>query len=310
MPTLTDTKTLARAVWLVLLIAQVSATCPDEDAVLALANEFRIRHSSSPLVWDASIATAAQAHARQLAAGACGLSHSDDADLGESLYHEFYTPARMEPQSCVPAVQSWYNEVDSYRFTATPWADNQQSFQDVGDFTQLVWASTSNIGCGMAQAPDFSCHVVVCQFYIPGNVADDDYFLQNVLPIQESSEESSAEFSASGSRRSATALTLPATAVAAIQPGSYGHATGSPSSGPVITGSSDALGEATSAQPADHQPGGSRDDTDAAKPAADAIQHPATSAGSGQKVMRRRWSLSRGVARRHLLERPSGCLHP
>ncbi|GFH10585.1 hypothetical protein HaLaN_05922 [Haematococcus lacustris] len=35
-----------------------------------------------------------QAHARQLAAGACGLSHSDDADLGETLYHEFYTPAR------------------------------------------------------------------------------------------------------------------------------------------------------------------------------------------------------------------------
>ncbi|KAJ9517929.1 hypothetical protein QJQ45_004254 [Haematococcus lacustris] len=298
MPTLTDTKTLARAVWLVLLIAQVSATCPDEDAVLALANEFRIRYAAQP---DVCSTAYVQAHARQLAAGACGLSHSDDADLGETLYHEFYTPARMEPQSCVPAVQSWYNEVDSYRFTATPWADNQQSFQDVGDFTQArdLWHKlTSRIASLMPVVGHAPASVWLLTWM--GNVADDDYFLQNVLPIQESSEESSAEFSASGSRRSATALTLPATAVAATQPGSYGHATGSPSSGPVITGSSDALGEATSAQPADRQPGGSRDDTDAAKPVADAIQHPATSAGSGQKVMRRRWSLSRGVARRHL----------
>ncbi|KAL6753843.1 CAP domain-containing protein [Haematococcus lacustris] len=279
----------AAAVHLLLLAVSVSSFCLDNDAVLALANEFRLGHSSSPLVWNSSIAQSAQAHARWLAANSCRLTHSTGYELGETLYQESYTPARTEPQSCLAAVMSWYNEVYNYRFTDAPWTDNQDSIQDVGGFTQLVWASTSEMGCGIAQAADYSCHVVVCQYYVPGNVADDAQWLHNVLPIMEVSEESSSESSPSlldawaMSQNSVTATesssrTLPANA-------SHGGAPPSDSLAPAEESSEESSLKS------------SGDET--AESAADASHEQM----AGQQASARQSSPSRRAGRRHLKER-------
>ncbi|KAJ9533743.1 hypothetical protein QJQ45_026798, partial [Haematococcus lacustris] len=321
----------AAAVHLLLLAVSVSSFCLDNDAVLALANEFRLGHSSSPLVWNSSIAQSAQAHARWLAANSCRLTHSTGYELGETLYQESYTPARTEPQSCLAAVMSWYNEVYNYRFTDAPWTDNQDSIQDVGGFTQarnrpasltclccshstttsqyvcyegsrrhaimynaslLVWASTTEMGCGIAQAADYSCHVVVCQYYVPGNVADDAQWLHNVLPIMEVSEESSSESSPSlldawaMSQNSVTATesssrTLPANA-------SHGGAPPSDSLAPAEESSEESSLKS------------SGDET--AESAADA-SHEQMAADSLQQASARQSSPSRRAGRRHLKER-------
>ncbi|GLI70343.1 hypothetical protein VaNZ11_015302, partial [Volvox africanus] len=85
----------------------------------------------------------------------------------------------------------WYAEVMSYNFSAIyPFLENWP--KGTGHFTQLVWKATTKLGCGYA-LKDMTmkigsrtlmggCKMVVCRYREHGNVANDIYFLKNVLP--------------------------------------------------------------------------------------------------------------------------------
>jgi len=86
------------------------------------------------------------------------------------------------------------------------WADESQYYdfdiptgfsEKTGHFTQLVWKSTTEIGCGVTNCPPIEDSggdgdqenaaqgwYVVCEYYPPGNVVGDDntWFEQNVDP--------------------------------------------------------------------------------------------------------------------------------
>ena len=115
------------------------------------------------VTWDTTIATGAQSWSN-----ACVFQHSTGTGLGENLFASAGTPPTP-----AGAVASWESESSVYTYGTIP-APNQS---DVGHYTQLVWASTNLIGCGITHCttnspflPNFpEWDLVVCRYSPPGN---------------------------------------------------------------------------------------------------------------------------------------------
>ena len=69
-------------------------------------------------------------------------------------------------------IEAWYNEVDNY-------PDNTAQ-KAVGHYTQVVWADTSRVGCGIiaqyslnyyGENQHWLRHDLVCDYYTAGNMA-------------------------------------------------------------------------------------------------------------------------------------------
>ena len=82
--------------------------------------------------------------------------------------------------------EGWYHrEISSYPgYVGEPDMDN---FSEWGHFSQIVWASTSKVGCVVASCPDgmtggssMPSKYLVCNYHLPGNVQG--RYAENVLP--------------------------------------------------------------------------------------------------------------------------------
>jgi hypothetical protein len=79
------------------------------------------------------------------------------------------------------AIEAWGDERVHYNY-------NKPGFsEETGHFTQLVWKSTRTVGCdrhdcgiGQNNGQDARGWFVVCQYWPPGNVVDDNMFRDNV----------------------------------------------------------------------------------------------------------------------------------
>jgi Cysteine-rich secretory protein family len=92
------------------------------------------------------------------------------------------------------SASSWYNEEKLYNYNDPGAVD----FHKIGHFTQMVWKSTSQLGCGRALCSAATSPFngngakgewvyVVCRYKAPGNVMSFSgdtwsYFKENVLP--------------------------------------------------------------------------------------------------------------------------------
>ena len=115
------------------------------------------------LRWSTSLAQTAQGWANQ-----CVWQHSGTPGLGENLYASAPWGAAQ-----TPAATSWAAEAAYYNYAANTCASGQQC----GHYTQVVWRSTSQVGCAIrncstgspfgAQFPNWT--IVVCNYSPPGN---------------------------------------------------------------------------------------------------------------------------------------------
>lgn len=125
--------------------------------VTAAHNEARAAVGVGNLVWSASIASYAQAWANQLAANNCALAHRNENTYGENLFW------KSNGATSAQVVAQWVAEKANYDH-----ASNSCSAQTCGHFTQVVWAASTELGCGMASCGN--AEVWVCNYSPAGNM--------------------------------------------------------------------------------------------------------------------------------------------
>lgn len=124
---------------------------PSEWAdMLNAHNEKRKLHCAQPLVWSAQLAAAAQAYADKCILDQHGSSGENMADWVSIQNGNPVLPAA----SNTDVFQNvWYCEVANYNFNAPAIAGGFKHNCDPpvnGHFTQIVWKSTTQLGCGKA----------------------------------------------------------------------------------------------------------------------------------------------------------------
>ncbi|KAI2793346.1 hypothetical protein POX_b03400 [Penicillium oxalicum] len=173
------------------------------DTMLRVTNDFRKLHEAKPLTWNDELAE----YSRKWAEG-CLWKHSD-GPYGENLAFGY--------PNASAAVDAWADEVKYYNFKKPTGFT-----EETGHFTQLVWQSTTEVGCaavncgygkdkrsvqrgkidsraerllprddeGDTRAQGW---FVVCEYKPPGNIVgeDDKYFKENVKPANQSSASAS-----------------------------------------------------------------------------------------------------------------------
>jgi uncharacterized protein YkwD len=131
----------------------------DQQIMLNAHNADRAKHCVPALTWSASAAAAAQQWASLCTSnGVGGFAHDPNrGGLGENRAWGTNLGAQQ-------SVDLWYNEVSSYNFTAPVYTLNPQ----VGHFTQLVWRTTTQVGCAMARCG--AMNLWVCRYSPTGNM--------------------------------------------------------------------------------------------------------------------------------------------
>lgn len=124
-------------------------------------NGYRLKHQVAALEWSATLAQSAQNFVNT-----CPSGHSNSG-YGENLAFASYT------QTPSGVVDRWYSEEPSYNY-------NNPSFS-AGHFTQVVWKSTTKVGCAQINTCAGSwSSIAVCQYDPPGNYFG--RFTDNVFP--------------------------------------------------------------------------------------------------------------------------------
>lgn len=136
------------------------------------------------LTTDSTLAADAQAYAN-----ACVYQHSGTPGRGENLYASAFFPVQINQPPPSAAVSDWEKENVLYTYGAIP-APNQSA---VGHYTQLVWANTTKVGCGVARCFTGSPFILqdpryavwdyyVCQYTPPGNFLTQYPYTVGVVP--------------------------------------------------------------------------------------------------------------------------------
>ncbi|CAF4590501.1 unnamed protein product [Rotaria sp. Silwood1] len=142
-----------------------------QNAVLAAHNSYRARHCAQPLQLDDVLSRSAQNFSEKLAS-TNKFYRSGTPGVGENLYMEGGS-TNIKLNGTAP-VTFWYNEIKYYNF------NSGSSSMPTGDFTQLVWKSTTRLGVGIAYSNGGRPVYVVAHYSPPGNYMGQ--YTANVLP--------------------------------------------------------------------------------------------------------------------------------
>ena len=128
------------------------------EEMLKAHNDLRRVRRIRPLKWSSTLAQSAQRWAEHLESTGV-LEHDRDPRTGQNLYMIHGTTARP-----AAVVRRWAGEAADYdeaQNSCRPGAS-------CGHLTQMIWAATSELGCGVATGP--RGQFWVCNYFPAGNV--------------------------------------------------------------------------------------------------------------------------------------------
>ncbi|HEX8654841.1 MAG TPA: CAP domain-containing protein [Allosphingosinicella sp.] len=133
--------------------------------IVALHNRERVAVGATPLAWDEMLASAAASYGPALAARG-RLAHSPSGSRpgqGENLWMGTAGAFSIEEM-----IGSWAAEKSVFVPGAVPNVSRSGHFGDVGHYTQMIWRTTTRVGCALhrGRANDF----LICRYAPPGNV--------------------------------------------------------------------------------------------------------------------------------------------
>jgi len=127
------------------------------DQMVDAHNQWRSQVGVGPLRWSPQLANYAQSWADRLAQNN-SFEHRQDSPYGENLASS--TGRQMSPAR---VVEMWGNEIQDYNYASNSCAPGKVC----GHYTQVVWKSTTEVGCGVARSGNRE--VWVCNYNPPGN---------------------------------------------------------------------------------------------------------------------------------------------
>jgi Cysteine-rich secretory protein family len=133
----------------------------EEQIWLDTHNMARARYGRTPLIWDEGLERDARVWARQLARTG-QFEHATVKGQGENLW--------MGTRAAFPShsmVQSWIDEEAFLKSGTFPDVSTSGNWADVGHMTQLLWPTTTHVGC--AKASNAADDYLVCRYSPPGN---------------------------------------------------------------------------------------------------------------------------------------------
>ena len=133
--------------------------------ILAAHNAERSRAGVAPLVWNNVLGIAAAAYAQQLALTS-RFEHSNRKarpGTGENLWMGSHGAFSVETM-----VGGWASEKQWFRPGVFPANSRTGNWEDVGHYTQMIWPTTTRIGCALASTPRVD--YLVCRYAGAGNI--------------------------------------------------------------------------------------------------------------------------------------------
>ncbi len=144
----------------------------DEHEMVAAHNRWRKTVGVPPLAYSAALAASSQEWANQLKQeNRCRMQHSKpDGKYGENLYWGSaleWSDGRREVQKVSPkkVVDDWASERADYDYKDNSCANGKVC----GHYTQVIWKTTTTVGCAVAVCEDTREQVWVCRYQPPGN---------------------------------------------------------------------------------------------------------------------------------------------
>lgn len=133
--------------------------------ILAAHNQVRADAGVAPLVWDSALGDAAANYAVYLAV-TNSFQHSDQSHrpgTGENLWMGTRGAFSFEAM-----IGGWSSERRDFVPGVFPAVSRAGSWEKVGHYTQMVWPTTTRVGCAIASnaANDY----LVCRYSPAGNV--------------------------------------------------------------------------------------------------------------------------------------------
>lgn len=151
------------------------------EAITKAHNDLRKKYGSPALKYSESLEQAAQKWAAKLQKDGCGMVHSHGkvGETGENLYWasavksanakdakgNWIWHSKLKKVKEQAVVQAWYDEVQWYDYETNSCDKGQMC----GHYTQVIWNTTTKLGCA-AMACDDHSQVWVCEYTTPGNV--------------------------------------------------------------------------------------------------------------------------------------------
>lgn len=144
----------------------------DATSIVAAHNKWRSEVGTAGLSYSPALAVSAQAWADKLKqSNHCQMRHSNGGGhYGENLYWASaltWSDGSREPQRVSPeeVVDSWGSEKQDYDYSSNRCAQGKMC----GHYTQMVWRTTTIVGCAKAVCEDSQEQVWVCQYQPAGN---------------------------------------------------------------------------------------------------------------------------------------------
>lgn len=165
-PTTTSSSSSSEATTSTATSPSSSANSDFASTVLDAHNKKRSLHKDTPsLSWSDELASYAQAYADKYDCSGT-LTHSG-GPYGENLALGYDASG---------SVDAWYNEIKDYDYS------NPTFSSGTGHFTQVVWKSTTQVGCGIKKCNNSWGSYVICSYNPAGNFLGK--FGDNVEPLK------------------------------------------------------------------------------------------------------------------------------
>ncbi|XP_016130756.1 uncharacterized protein [Sinocyclocheilus grahami] len=141
------------------------------QSLLEAQNDYRRQHGARAL----SLCPILNKEAQDWAAHLISINALKNSSKGYGETMSYKWTSTMVPPTGNEVAESWYKENVKYNFAAP-------GFQNgTGNFTQMIWGSTEQVGVGLAS--DGKGKFITVAFYKPsGNITNPGYFQDNVKP--------------------------------------------------------------------------------------------------------------------------------